>query len=179
MSHSEITEKELKVIDEVSKDVNLTQRDISRKVGISLGMVNIILKRLTKKGYIKAGQLNGKRIQYILTPKGFAEKTKKSYHYILRTITSLRQMKRKIQEIILKEYESGQREFIILGNGELADIVEISLRSLNKPDIRYKRVSREEEIDSKEATVLAVNPKPGQKKANRYLDILAGIAEFK
>ncbi|MEA3485911.1 MAG: winged helix-turn-helix transcriptional regulator [Candidatus Aerophobetes bacterium] len=179
MSHPEITEKELRVIDEVSKDANLTQRDISRKVGISLGMVNIILKKLAKKGYIKARQLNGKRIQYILTPGGFAEKTKKSYHYILRTITRLRQMKKKIQKIILIEYKKGQREFIILGDGELADIVEISLRSLNKPDIRYKRIAREQEISNKEATILAVNPKPGQKKETRHLDILASITELK
>jgi len=178
MSHQEITERELRIIDEVSKDLSLTQRDISQKAGISLGMVNIILKRLIRKGYIKVRQLNGKRIQYILTPKGFAEKTKKSYHYILRTITSLRRMKGRIQEVILREYERGQRKFIILGDDELADIVEISLRSLNKADIRYKRVAREEQIEDKGATILAVNPKPGSKKSDRYLDILASIAEL-
>jgi len=87
-------------------------------------------------------------------------------------------MKGRIQEVILREYERGQRKFIILGDDELADIVEISLRSLNKADIRYKRVAREEQIEDKGATILAVNPKPGSKKSDRYLDILASIAEL-
>jgi len=178
MSRLEITERELKVINEVSKNVNLTQRQISRKVGMSLGMVNIILKKLARKGYVKARQLNGKKIQYILTPRGFAEKARRSYLYFLRTIASVKKIKGEIQEIIQKEYEKGQRSFIILGRGELGDIVEISLRDLNKGDLRYQRVSREEEIKEREATVLVADLSPRRKPKNRYVDILAIITRL-
>jgi len=175
MSSIEITERELKVIDEVSKDVNLTQRQISRRVGISLGMVNIILKKLAKKGYIKARQLNGKKIQYILTPKGFAEKARRSYRYLLRTISSIRQIKEEVQQIILKEYEKGQKSFIILGDGELADIVEMSLKDLRKEDLRYRRAAREEDIRDVHSTVLVAELNPDHRFRGKYIDILANI----
>ncbi len=43
-------------------------------------------KNAIKKGYVKALQLNRRKIQYMLTPKGFSEKAKKSYSYTVRTI---------------------------------------------------------------------------------------------
>ena len=86
MNTSEINERELRVIEEVSRDKNLTQRKISHSLGLSLGTTNLILKKLVSKGYIKMRQLNRRKIQYILTPKGFAEKVKKSYRFFLKTI---------------------------------------------------------------------------------------------
>ena len=89
MNSSIIGERELKIIEEISQDKNLTQRKISHRLGLSLGMTNIILKRLVSKGYIKVKGLDRRKVQYILTPKGFTEKTKKSYRYFLKTIYSL------------------------------------------------------------------------------------------
>ncbi len=76
MNSSIIGEREPKIIEEISQDKNSTQRKISHKLGLSLGMTNIILKRLDSKGYIKVKGLNRRKVQYILTLKGFAEKTK-------------------------------------------------------------------------------------------------------
>ena len=111
-----IDERELRIIEEISQNQNLTQRKISHKLGLSLGMTNIILKRLASKGYIKVKGLNRRKVQYILSPKGFAEKTKKSYRYFLKTIHSLQEMKKKIQRLILMEYKEGKTHFVILGD---------------------------------------------------------------
>ncbi len=126
---------------------------------MSLGMVNIVLKRLAKKGYIKLRRLNKRNLEYILTPKGFTEKAKKSYWYVHRTIDSLREIKAKIQVLALEEYQKGEREFIILGDNELADIIEISLRDLRKNDLRYVRVFKKEKIKKKNALILATEKK--------------------
>ncbi len=123
MNSSTIGERELRIIEEISQNRNLTQRKISRRLGLSLGITNLILKRLASKGYIKVKGLNRRKVQYIITPKGFTEKTKKSYRYFLKTIHSLREMKKKIQQLILVECKKGETHFIILGEGELADIV--------------------------------------------------------
>jgi len=42
-----------------------------------------------------------------------------------------------------------------LGEGELADIVELSIKGLSMEDIKYKRVNSEREIKEKEVVVLA------------------------
>ncbi len=72
----------LQILDEVSKGKPLTQRDLSRKLGIALGMINSYLRRLAKQGYIQIVQAEGKRLHYLLTPMGIAEKSALTYRYI-------------------------------------------------------------------------------------------------
>jgi len=181
MNSSIIGERELKIIEEISRNKNLTQRKISKGVGLSLGMTNLILKRLVNKGYIKVKGLDRRKVQYILTPKGFAEKAKKSYRYFLKTIHSLQEMKKKIQRLILAEYQKGNTNFIILGDGELADIVELSLESSGKSNLKYRRISRLEEIENNNAVILLADNKPEIKadlKSRTYscIDVLASIS---
>ena len=174
-----IGKRELRIIEEISQNQNLTQRKISHKLGLSLGMTNIILKRLASKGYIKIKGLNRRKVQYILTPKGFAEKTKKSYRYFLKTIHSLQEMKKKIQHLILMEYEQGETDFVILGDGELADIVELSLKNLDKSELEYRRVSKLEDINGSKAVILLTQSKPEFRtsaKTNKYIDVLAALS---
>jgi len=80
-----IEDYEFKIIDEIGKDLNITQRKISRQIGLSLGMTNILIKRLIRKGYVKVKGLNRRNVQYILTPQGFAEKVRKTHRYLLNT----------------------------------------------------------------------------------------------
>ncbi len=182
MNNLGISERELRIIEEISRDKNLTQRKISHRLGLSLGMTNLILKRLVSKGYIKVKGLNRRKVQYILTPKGFAEKTKKSYRYFLKTIYSLQEMKKKIQRLILMEYEKGKTHFVILGEGELADIVELSLKGLNKSELEYRRVSRLEDINSSNAVVLLAESKLKTRieelglQVNKCVDVLSSIS---
>jgi len=166
-----IGDYEFKIIDEIGKNLNTTQRKISRQIGLSLGMTNIIMKKLIAKGYVKVKGLNRRNVQYILTPRGFAEKVRKTHHYLLRTIETLGELKEKIQDTILEYYEKGERNFTILGKGELADIVEISLRDMGKYDLQYSRAKTREEINSKNSIILLVD-RNIQKRNNRYLNVL-------
>jgi len=174
----EITDRELKIIEEIAKNRGITQRELSRKAGISLGMVNISLKRLIRKGYVKVKGMNRRSLEYILTPKGFSEKAKKSYRYFLNTLDSLKKMKEKIQSLILTEYTKGARNFVILGDGELADIVEMSLKSLAFDDVKYKRVKDKGQIKEKNCVVLSTQEKyrkiPQVKNWIRIMDKITG-----
>lgn len=180
MGQRKVTEKELKVIEEIAKNRGITQRELSKRAEISLGMVNITLKKLAKRGYVKVRSINKRSLEYILTPKGFAEKAKKSYSYFRATLASLRQMKSKIQALILEQYSRGERKFVILGNGELADIVELSFRGLNKEDLVYKRVRSEKELEKelkeKEVVVLA-SKKESEKipQIKRWINLMEKI----
>lgn len=166
---------EFRIIDEIGKDLNTTQRKISRQIGLSLGMTNLIIKKLIAKGYIKVKGLDRRRVQYILTPRGFTEKVKKTHRYLLRSIDTLKAVKNKIQDTVLEYYKKGEKNFTILGKGELADIVEISLRDMGKKDIRYSKARTPEEINSKNSIILLADGSI-QKRNNRYLNILEIIS---
>jgi len=181
MDNIPIGEREHIVIEEISRNYNITQRKISKNLGISLGMTNLILKRLTGKGYIKVKQLSGKKVRYILTPKGFAEKAKKSYRFILKTIDSLRNIKGGIQKLIMKEYEKGEREFVICGIGELATIAEIALRDLGLKDVKVKYVHKPDNLAKNNSVILSVDHTNNKfkKEYHKFIDILDGISRSK
>lgn len=170
-----IEDYEFKIIDEIGKDLNTTQRKISHQIGLSLGMTNIIMKRLIAKGYVKVKGLDRRRVQYILTPRGFAEKVRKTHRYLLRSIDTLRKVKEKIQDTVLEYYERGEKNFTILGKGEFVDIVEISLRDMGKRDLRYSRARTPQEVNSKNSIILLAD-RSIQKRNNRYLNILEVIS---
>jgi DNA-binding MarR family transcriptional regulator len=140
---------ELKVITEIAREKNLTQRELSSRTKLSLGAVNLILRRLGKRGLVKTTNLTPKKVEYLITPKGFAEKAKKSYNYILKTVDLVKQVKGEIAKIVLEEFNRGQKKFIVLGDDDLADIIELALKGFD-----YERVASLSAIKDKDSLVL-------------------------
>jgi len=81
----EIRYRLLKIL---SKDPNLTQRKMAKKMGISLGKVNFCLSELAKKGFIKINRFksSSNKIQYIyiLTPWGLEERARLTLSFLRR-----------------------------------------------------------------------------------------------
>ena len=77
------------LIREIEANAAVNQRILSQKAGISLGKTNYLLKELVKKGLVKARNFSSrsdkiKRINYILTQKGFQEKIRLMQHFMQR-----------------------------------------------------------------------------------------------
>ena len=78
----DITYRELRVFEEIDQNPELTQRQLSRKMGVALGVGNLLLKNLAKKGFIKVTHLSWKRWIYVITPKGMTRKVNLTLSYI-------------------------------------------------------------------------------------------------
>jgi DNA-binding MarR family transcriptional regulator len=118
-----LAEKEFLLIQEISRQPTRTQRDLSRSLGLSLGMTNLLIKRLSRKGLIKITQLDWKRTQYLLTLQGAIEKTRKSYAYTVYTLRIFRQIQDNITAVLNREYASGRRKFHLVAQDELLELV--------------------------------------------------------
>ena len=121
-------EREFELINIIGGPLGPNQRDISRQMDLSLGMTNMLIHRLLTKGYIRIKQLNKKKVEYILTPKGFAEKMRKSVNYTMRTIHSIGVIKKTLSDILVKLHEEGHRKFYILGESDLTGLIEMVLK---------------------------------------------------
>ena len=135
----DMTENDYRLLQAVESGEASTQRKLAGHLDISLGMVNLCLRRLIKQGYIKTHGLNKKKVKYLLTPKGFTEKMKKTNQYTQKTISELSRIKENIQNEIKVMYLSGERNFIVAGSGELSDLTEIAIRNLKYKGVKYKR----------------------------------------
>ena len=102
------TEEVLKVLREIAITPEMTQRELSSRLGISLGKVNFLVNALIQKGLIKAHNFknsnNKKAYLYYLTPRGFEEKAKITYRFLRRKIQEFEQLE---SEIRLLKKEAG------------------------------------------------------------------------
>lgn len=76
-----------KVLRLLSSQEDLSQRDISGHINISLGKTNYLLKALVKKGLVKVKSFISKdqklnRVKYVLTPKGIDQQAHLTYYYL-------------------------------------------------------------------------------------------------
>ena len=98
--HQEI---HLKVLRHLEDDPEITQRELAKELGVSLGKVNYCLKALIDKGLIKAGNFknsnNKSAYLYILTPKGIEEKSRITLHFLKRKIEEYEQLQVEIEQL--------------------------------------------------------------------------------
>ena len=130
MSKDPLTEREFELVNIIGAELASTQRDLSRQMDLSLGMVNMLIRRLISKGYIRIKQLNKRKVEYILTPKGFSEKMRKSVKYTLKTMNSITTIKNCLRDVLNEPVKRGERTFTILGKSDFATLVEIVIREL-------------------------------------------------
>jgi EPS-associated MarR family transcriptional regulator len=95
----------------LSQESTLTQRDMAKKMGISLGKVNYYLSELAKKGLIKIIRLKNvkKKIlyAYIITQKGMEERATLTVSFLKRKISEYEEIKKQINELT-QEVEKDQ-----------------------------------------------------------------------
>jgi DNA-binding MarR family transcriptional regulator len=121
----------LKILQEIENDNTLTQRDLSKKLNISLGLVNIFIKRLVQKGYFKITTIPPNRVKYLLTPKGIAEKSRLTFDYLQYSLRFYNKIKTLLLNIY-KELESLQvKSIAFYGVGEVAELAYLFLQQTN------------------------------------------------
>lgn len=134
MPKDTLDEREFELVNIIGSELDSSQRDLSRLLDLSLGATNMLIRRLIAKGYIRIKQLNQRKVQYILTPKGFAEKMRKSIKYTWKTINSIGTIKKRIGEVISALYEKGERNFFILGESDFALLVDMAFKEMDLKD---------------------------------------------
>lgn len=141
---------------------------------MSLGMTNLLLKRLAKKGLVKAQKLNWNRTRYLLTYEGAAEKTRKSYAYALYVWDQARKITRAVQETVIAEYRTGARQAAVVAWPETAMIIRGALAEKDLPGLtvsyyeEFRRVPAEHDL----LFVATVEPPPMPDARRRIVPLL-------
>jgi DNA-binding MarR family transcriptional regulator len=74
--------RSLLLMTELEKGEPVSQREIAGRLGIALGLVNSYLKSLVKRGCVQVKAYPRNRYAYLLTPMGFAEKSRLAYRHL-------------------------------------------------------------------------------------------------
>ncbi|HMK43302.1 MAG TPA: winged helix-turn-helix transcriptional regulator [Dissulfurispiraceae bacterium] len=120
--------RSLQILDELSSNDSLTQRDLSKRLGIALGLVNSYIKNLIAKGFVTVKTIPPKRYAYYLTPKGFSEKTRLAYHLFQDYTRIYREAKGNFRSLFSELGDQGIRTVAFAGSDEVAEVAYITLQ---------------------------------------------------
>ena len=131
-------EKEIEILERISRSKStIRQRDLARIIGLSLGMTNSILKRLTNKGLLQVKKVNNRNIQYVVSPAGMEAIALRSYRYFKRTLKNVVTYKEAVDELVQEIKQKGCRRLVLVGKSDLDFIVE---HFCDKYRIEYRNV---------------------------------------
>ncbi len=126
MDHNDI--RTLKLLEEIEENHVQSQRELAKKLNISLGLVNSFIKRLAHKGFFKITTIPKNRVKYILTPEGAVEKTRLTYKYIQHSYRFYKDARHKLRKLFQKLEAEGVGLIVFYGASDLAEIAYISLQ---------------------------------------------------
>ena len=122
--------RNLKALEAIASDDRVTQRTLANKLGIALGLTNIYLKRLVRKGYVKCVNLQSNRLRYLLTPKGITEKTRLTYEFMEYSLFLYRQVRDQLRSGLQPFVLQDRKRAVIYGTGEAADLAYLSIAEI-------------------------------------------------
>ena len=122
------SDRELKLLSEVDRNPQITQRDLSRRVGIALGLTNLLLQTMVAKGYVKMTRAGWKRWLYNLTPAGFSRRVQLTMVFIHRFLDHYQQVRQTLREELGMMGLHEESRIAIYGTGEFAELVYLALR---------------------------------------------------
>lgn len=111
----------------------LTQRVLAQRLGVALGLTNLYIKRLASKGFIKVKEFPrkpyaGKRLRYVLTPRGAAEKARLTYEYMGYSLRLFRRTGGNLREAMARLTQQGIKRIALYGVGDAAELAYLTLR---------------------------------------------------
>lgn len=116
-------DKELILLSAVEGDPEMSQRELAHKTGLSLGTINILLKKMVREGLIKLERLPPDRVAYMMTPKGIEEKVAKTKSYIQGHYTALERMRAQLIELLGEQRFKRKPIFLEIEQIELRELV--------------------------------------------------------
>jgi len=165
-----LNSSEIDILEILEDNEDISQREIAKLSGFSLGKVNFLLKKFANKGFVKVERLNSKNLRYILTPKGFSHLTKKTLSYMKRSYKAVNLLISKIKKLSLKKKYEGKEFFIYGDKDEIYNLIVHTLDELEVNFMSIHSIDKTNFADDKDFIVLYWNPDYIEeiKKAKKY-----------
>ena len=118
----------LRLMGEIERDGTPSQRELSTRLNLSLGLVNTFIKRLVNKGYFKVKTLPRNRVKYFLTPKGLARKSRLTVEYLRYSVSFYKEIKNLLLDKFEAMEKARRRAILFFGAGEVAELAYLYLQ---------------------------------------------------
>jgi DNA-binding MarR family transcriptional regulator len=114
------------LLEQIELDPDITQATLANRLEVSVGMVNLYLKRLVAKGYIKVKRAQRRKLRYIITPEGIALRARLTVNYIESSMKLYHRTRQRVREHLGQVHQAGFNAVILSGDGDIADICRLT-----------------------------------------------------
>ncbi len=114
---------DLQILNHIAENPDTTQADLATQLGVAVGSVNWYIKRLINKGYVKATQMQRRKLRYLLTPQGISEQTRLTKEFIQMSLKWYRLTRKDTKNFLDEVRQAGYDTVCIEGDGDLAEII--------------------------------------------------------
>ncbi len=140
MEPSYETTRDLSLLDNIEHQPDVTQADLATQLGVAVGTVNWHLKRLISKGYVKVMRAERRKLRYLITPEGLAQRARLTVDYVEQQLIMYRRVRQKVKEYVEQVKSDGYDRVRLVGDGDVADIcrltcLEQNMLIVDQPDI--------------------------------------------
>jgi DNA-binding MarR family transcriptional regulator len=111
----------------------VSQRHLAQRLGIALGLTNLLLRRVVAKGWVKVVHIQRNRVRYLLTPAGLAAKARLTREYLQGTVRFYAEARERVRDRFRElsdelEVIGGPKRIVFFGANEIAEIGYVSLQ---------------------------------------------------
>jgi len=128
--------KEYMILDMIEKNPNITQREISKTIGIAVSMVNDHIDQYEKDKLIKRKKHSTKTVEYFVTKKGAERRKVLNIGYLNASQHLYNSAKENIEQFLLQIMSKGFTNILLYGAGEVCEILLSTISS--NPNIKLK-----------------------------------------
>ncbi len=125
------------LMSELEHEEPISQREIAGRLGIALGLVNAYIKTLSAKGFVTVKAMPRNRFAYMLTPTGFAEKSRLAFQHLSNFNRLYRVTRQESLALFTNLRKQGVQRVSFCG---LDDLTEIAYLSLQEAGLKLEQV---------------------------------------
>ena len=116
--------RELEILEALSENPEARQADLAVRLGVAVGTINWLVKRLAAKGFLKVKRIGRWQWRYLLTPSGIARKTNLTRQYVRLSMNLYRATRTNAQRLLRKVKEA-QYEAVRLEGATENDLLDV------------------------------------------------------
>ena len=129
--------RELRLLEEVDSASNLSQRKLALSLGIALGVVNVLIRKVARKGYVRITQSGWRRWAYVLTPAGMTRKFQLTMEYMESILGHYRKVRSMLRNELSQLPLNPESRVAIIGTTGLAELTYLALLEMGITKIDF------------------------------------------
>ncbi len=146
--------RELRLLEEVEATPDISQRNLAHRLGVALGVANLLLGKMATKGQLRINRVGWRQWIYSLTPSGVAHKVKLTLGYVDRFLNHYDRVRLLLRQDLAELGLNVESRVAIYGTSGLAELTYLGLRDFGIEEIEVY------DEDGKSPVFLGIPVKP-------------------